>query len=339
MHRGAHRSAVLGGHHTARRFMAPSSHIARTVDAVLEHKGTAAIPPESFMVSQSDSAQDAAARMLAGGFHNMLVRDPARNVVVGRVSDRQFCQHIMKGQLQLDTPVEQIMESGTAALHLSCRVERAIHLMFRHHTRHLPVFDRDVVPSNLDPAFAAGDIVRGLPLDGFRGLVEIPDVVFAYADKIAATPGRELCEVTTVQSMMDLKLRGCDPMDVYAMPEDTVPAVAFKMQGQYNIGCQLITSAASGEYLGLVTESDMVAKAVAIGRLPDESLDATEIMDVMGEIPERVDPEMNLQEALDVMRTHIDAPRDSGWKYFPVIDSSGEFYGCLLYTSPSPRDS
>ena len=253
--------------------------------------------------------------------HTLLVRDSHRDVIVGRISDREFCHAIMKNQLDVNTPVEQVMKSGLICLDSSCRVERAIHLMFKHHTRHIPVFDNREIPMSLQAPFSAGDLTRGIPSSAYRGVVDIADVVFAYAEKIAKSP-RCFCDTVTVQSMLDLKLRRRDPMDVYATVEGSVADLTHKMQGaEYNMGCQLITNKA-GEYLGFVTESEVVTKLLACGKHPSD-VAAVEIMDDLVNV---LHPDMTLEAALQVMHS---VKADLGWKYYPVMDDSGVFQGVL----------
>jgi len=196
---------------------------------------------EDYVLCQTESAINAATVMDDVGTNILLLKDSYRHVIVGRVSERHFCHHIMKDQLHPETPAEQVMKSGIVGLDLSCRVERAINLMFRHHVRHLPVFDGSMIPEGLQAAFSKGNHVRGLPEDAFVGVVDIADVVFAYANKISHQPDRDYCSSITVQSMLDYKLRDRSAMDVYAMKMEgtTVDDLMKKIQGKHNIGSQV----------------------------------------------------------------------------------------------------
>ena len=203
------------------------------------------------------------------GGNMMLIRDSYRHCIIGRVSDRHFLHHIMREELADDTPVEQIMHGGIVGLDLSCRVERAINLMFRNHVRHLPVFDLELIPRPLRSPFMNGSLTRGLPEEALAGIVDISDVVFAYAHKIREDPGREYCSSVTVQSMLDFKLRGRDPTAVYSIPlaGTTVADLIQKVQGKHNIGSQILVNEA-GTPVGFVTERDIITKVWRKGSIP-----------------------------------------------------------------------
>jgi CBS domain-containing protein len=199
-------------------------------------------------------------------------------------------------------------------------------MMFKYHTRHVPVFDNQLVPTNLEPSFKAGSFTRGLPIDGFIGVVDISDVVFAYAEKISKSPGRSFCDQVTVQGILDLKLDDADPWDVYSMCDSSVQQLALKMQREYNLGCQLIRSEAN-DILGFVSESDIVRKVVAECKDPAQ----VQAVDIMEEAPVRgvLAPEMGLEAVLDKMQGAGWASEDTGWKYFPVQSSPRSFEGVI----------
>jgi CBS domain-containing protein len=278
---------------------------------------------EEYCLDQTETARDAADIMDTSGRGMMLIRDSYRHCIVGRVSDRHFLHHIMAEELTEETPVEQIMYSGIVGLDLSCRVERAINLMFKHHVRHLPVFDLDQVPAPLRSALMNGSLTRGVPDDALAGVVDISDVVFAYAHKIRETPGREYCSTVTVQSMLDSKLRGRDPLEVYAINDSlTVWDVIQKMQGKHNIGSQVVLDAETGKPTGFVTERDVITKVVNKGLDPSK----TQASDVMVGIIDVLRPTMSLDQALQFME---DETGDLGWKYYPVLDENDIFKGVL----------
>ena len=108
-----------------------------------------------------------------------------------------------------------------------------------------------------------------MPEEALAGIVDISDVVFAYAHKIREDPARAYCSSVTVQSMLDFKLRGRDPTAVYSIPlaGTTVADLIQKVQGKHNIGSQILVNEA-GTPVGFVTERDIITKVWRRGSIP-----------------------------------------------------------------------
>ena len=149
---------------------------------------------QRYIVGQETPVHNVATIMVTHGLGSLLVRDPFRHAIIGRVSDRHISRALASEMLEEETPVEQIMGGGVTAVTLECRVERALALMLRHHVRHLSVFDAGLVPANLKRPLLAGVATRGLPEDSLSGVVSIVDLVRAYTQKpVPCEPHHRVC--------------------------------------------------------------------------------------------------------------------------------------------------